>query len=50
MFQAAQAVQNGRQISDYLDAGGVAAAILSSSEKNIRGCLCGYLHYIGNMC
>ncbi len=33
MFQAAKAVQNGRQISDYVDAGGVAAAILSSSEK-----------------
>ncbi len=33
MFQAAKAVQNGRQISDYVDAGGVAATILSSSEK-----------------
>ncbi len=33
MFQAAKAVQNGRQISDYVDAGGVAAAILSSLEK-----------------
>ena len=33
MFQAAKAVQNGRQISDYVDAGGVAAAILSSSGK-----------------
>ena len=33
MFQAAKAVQNGQQISDYVDAGGVAAAILSSSEK-----------------
>ncbi len=29
MFQAAKAVQNGQQISDYVDAGGVAAAILS---------------------
>ena len=33
MFQAAKAIQNGRQISDYVDAGGVAAAILSSSGK-----------------
>ena len=33
MFQAAKAVQNGRQISDYVDAGGVAAAILSLSGK-----------------
>ena len=33
MFQAARAVQNGRQISGYVDAGGVAAAILSSSGK-----------------
>ena len=33
MFQAAKAVQNGRQISDHVDAGGVAAAILSSSGK-----------------
>ena len=33
MFQAAKAVQNGRQISDYVEAGGVAAAILSSSGK-----------------
>ena len=33
MFQAARAVQNGRKISDYIDAGGVAAAILSSSGK-----------------
>lgn len=33
MFQAAKTVQNGRQISDYVDAGGVAAAILSSSGK-----------------
>lgn len=33
MFRAAKAVQNGRQISDYVDAGGVAAAIQSSSGK-----------------
>lgn len=33
MYQAAKAVQNGRQISDYVEAGGVAAAILSASGK-----------------
>ena len=33
MFQAAKAVQNGRKISDYIEAGGVAASILSSSGK-----------------
>ncbi len=37
MFQAAKAVQNRRQISDYVDAGGVAAAILSSSGKIYTG-------------
>ena len=37
MFQAAKAVQNGRKISDYVDAGGVAAAILSSSGKIYKG-------------
>ncbi len=37
MFQAAKAVQNGRKISDYVDAGGVAAAILSSSGKIYTG-------------
>lgn len=37
MFQAARSVQNGRQISDYVDAGGVAAAILSSSGKIYTG-------------
>lgn len=37
MYQAAKAVQNGRKISDYVDAGGVAAAILSSSEKIYTG-------------
>ncbi len=30
MYQAAKAVQNDRKISDYVDAGGVAAAILFS--------------------
>lgn len=33
MYEAAKAVQNGRQISHYVEAGGVAAAILSSSGK-----------------
>ena len=37
MFQAAKAVQDGRQISDYVSAGGVAAAILSSSGKIYTG-------------
>lgn len=37
MYQAAKAVQNGRKISDYVEAGGVAAAILSSSEKIYTG-------------
>ena len=37
MYQVAQAVQNGRKISDYIDAGGVSAAILSSSGKIYTG-------------
>ncbi len=37
MLQAAKAVQNGRKISDYIDAGGVAASILSSSGKIYTG-------------
>ena len=37
MLQAARAVQNGRKISDFVDAGGVAAAILSSSGKIYTG-------------
>ena len=37
MYQAAQAVQNGRKISDYIEAGGVSAAILSSSGKIYSG-------------
>jgi len=37
MFQAARSVQNERQISDYVEAGGVAAAILSSSGKIYTG-------------
>lgn len=37
MYQAAKNVQNGRKISDYIEAGGVAAAILSSSGKIYTG-------------
>ena len=37
MYHAAKTVQNGRKISDYVDAGGVAAAILSSSGKIYTG-------------
>lgn len=37
MFRAAKAVQNKRKISDCIDAGGVAAAILSSSGKIYTG-------------
>ena len=37
MYAAATAVQNGRKISDYIDAGGVAAAILSESGKIYTG-------------
>lgn len=37
MYLAAKAVQNGRKISDYIDAGGVAASILSSSGKIYTG-------------
>ena len=37
MYQAANAVQNGRKISDYIDAGGVAAAVLSSSGRIYTG-------------
>lgn len=37
MYAAAKGVQNGRQISKYVDAGGVAAAILSSSGKIYTG-------------
>jgi len=37
MYQRAKAVQNGRKISDYVEAGGVAAAILSSSGKIYTG-------------
>ncbi len=37
MYQRAKSVQNGRKISDYVEAGGVAAAILSSSGKIYTG-------------
>ncbi len=37
MHKAAKAVQNGRKISDYVEAGGVAAAILSESGKIYTG-------------
>lgn len=37
MYRAAKAVQNERKISDYIEAGGVAAAVLSSSEKIYTG-------------
>ena len=37
MYCAAKDVQNDRKISDYVEAGGVAAAILSSSGKIYTG-------------
>ena len=37
MYMAAKAVQNGRIISDYVEAGGVAAAVLSSSGRIYTG-------------
>lgn len=37
MYQAAKEVQNGRTISDYVEAGGVAAAIYSESGKIYTG-------------
>lgn len=37
MFDAARTVQNPRKISDYVDAGGVAAAILAESGKIYTG-------------
>lgn len=37
MFEAAKAVQRDRKISDYIDAGGVAAAIQSQSGKIYTG-------------
>ena len=37
MYQAAKAVQNGRQLSPYVEAGGVAAAVLSEEGKIYTG-------------
>lgn len=37
MYQTAKAVQNNRKISDYIEAGSVAAAILSSTGKIYTG-------------
>lgn len=37
MLETAKAVQRDRKISDYVDAGGVAAAVLSSSGKIYTG-------------
>lgn len=37
MYQMAKAVRNGRKISDYIEAGGVAAAVLSASGKIFTG-------------
>lgn len=37
MYQAAKAVQNDRKISEYVEAGGVAAAILSTSGRIYTG-------------
>lgn len=37
MYDAAKAVQNGRVVSQYVEAGGVAAAILSESGKIYTG-------------
>ncbi len=37
MFRAAKAVQNDRKISEYVEAGGVAAAVLSGSGKIYTG-------------
>ena len=37
MYEAAKRVQNGRQISKYVEAGGVAAAILSASGRIYTG-------------
>ena len=37
LYSSAKAVQNGRKVSDYVEAGGVAAAILSSSGRIYTG-------------
>ena len=37
LYDAAKRVQNGRKVSDYVEAGGVAAAILSASGRIYTG-------------
>ena len=37
MYQAAKEVQNDRKVSEYIEAGGVAAAVLSGSGKIYTG-------------
>lgn len=37
MYEAAKAVQNGRKVSDYVDCGGVSAAVLSKSGNIYTG-------------
>ena len=37
LYHAAKAVQNGRKISDYVEAGGVAAAVQSASGRIYTG-------------
>ena len=37
MYEAAKGVQNGRKVSEYVDCGGVSAAILSKSGKIYTG-------------
>lgn len=37
MYEAAKAVQNERRISEYVDAGGVSAAVLSASGRIYTG-------------
>lgn len=37
LYEAARSVQNGRQVSEYIEAGGVAAAILSDSGEIYTG-------------
>lgn len=37
LYRAAKAVQNGRKISDYVEAGGVAAAVQSASGRIYTG-------------
>ena len=37
MYEAAKSVQNGRKVSEYVEAGGVAAAVLSESGRIYTG-------------